>query len=62
MKKFLSLALVFTLLLSTFAMLSVSSSAEDITLIAKGSEWEYLAYEDAATAAPRRLAYRRGHR
>ncbi|MBQ8216154.1 MAG: discoidin domain-containing protein, partial [Clostridia bacterium] len=52
MKKFLSLALVFTLLLSTFAMLSVSSSAEDVTLIAKGSEWEYLAYEDATTAAP----------
>ncbi len=52
MKKLLSLVLVLTLVLSTFAMLAVSSSAEEVTAIEKGSEWEYLAYEDAATAAP----------
>lgn len=52
MKKLLSLALVLTLVLSTFAMLTVSSSAEETTLVEKGSEWQVLTYDNSDATAP----------
>ncbi len=49
MKKTLAIVLCISMLLGMLSMLSFADSA---TVVEKGSEWEYLCYEDTATEAP----------
>ena len=52
MKKLLSLAMALTLVLASFAMFAVSSSAETAELVAKGAEWDVITSEDPDATAP----------